>query len=164
MARFHSTGHVFSDRFSGPTYRVKSGQEVCLTADGRLFDTEGRGSIIIDNRLKTEVEAMVKADEAEQAYRDRLSATLAGGDSVLRELFDRHLWFTDGEMEEAIERDGHTLWVVGRNAGGTFYAGVTNGERVVWYDAPSGWDEDAEEELPPSPPRVGDDWGYLGHC
>lgn len=146
--------------FSGNLYRVK-GQDVCLCRDGTLRDPHD-GTIIVDERIARAVAAKVAADERENARREALAQAYGGSDERMVEVFRRALRFVDGD-EDAVEPSffhGHGMFLVGRNAGGEFYANVIDDKCALYYTGNETFDDEG---------RVTDadiyyvrEWGYTG--
>lgn len=158
MSRLNRCGHTSTSEYEGYLYRI-DGRTVVRCNDGviRLYEN---GEVL--DGLTEKVSAAEAEDVAEEARRLVRARELSKEDPILEEVMRFHLRFSDGRETEPMVLGEHLLWPVGRNAGGDFYAGVTDGQRVVFYGSDSSYDEETYLPLLESVRRVAV-WGYLGH-
>jgi len=117
-----------------------------------------------DEELYQKVLAMEQHDYDVAKARDKYAVELAKGDEVLVLVYRYALEYGNGQIEDPMERDGVTLYKVGRNASHDFYLGSKDGK--LYKAAMCGeWNEKEEYIEDWSDPREVESLQgeYLGH-
>lgn len=131
----------------GVNYKV--GEKIyTLTDDGRVYSySEECFSFtpvqIEDPAIVDAVRSQRDENEAIRKARYEKAEVLAGGDSVLKEIYRRHLDFTKGNVQSTKMPEG-TFFAVGENDWFTFYAGQVGGQKKI-YAASKGHTHDGEK-------------------